>query len=84
MSVIKDNVEGIRMESIKVIDERIQFFRERNRPFQFEITPANASAELLGYSFISVVMTRHARNVVSSSARLPMHPPVRTTWSERG
>lgn len=44
-----NTVKGIRVEHIDYIDEIISFFRERNRPFQFEITPANSSNELLSY-----------------------------------
>ncbi|PWV90533.1 hypothetical protein DFQ01_1437 [Paenibacillus cellulosilyticus] len=44
-----NTVKGIRTEDIEYIDDIIAFFRERNRSFQFEITPANSSNELLGY-----------------------------------
>ncbi|GMK42031.1 N-acetyltransferase [Paenibacillus sp. CCS19] len=44
-----NTVKGIRSENIEYVDPIISFFRERNRPFQFEITPANSSNELLTY-----------------------------------
>ncbi|MBD3917419.1 GNAT family N-acetyltransferase [Paenibacillus sp. PR3] len=44
-----NTVKGVREEHIDYIDEIISFFRERSRSFQFEITPANSSSELLSY-----------------------------------
>ncbi|MEK3885457.1 GNAT family N-acetyltransferase [Paenibacillus sp. PL2-23] len=44
-----NTVKGLGSEDIGYVDDIIRFFREHNRPFQFEIMPAKANGELLGY-----------------------------------
>ncbi|WP_231571705.1 GNAT family N-acetyltransferase [Gordoniibacillus kamchatkensis] len=44
-----NTVKGIASNDIDNVDEIIQFYRERNRSFQFEIIPSKANADLLGY-----------------------------------
>lgn len=42
-----NTVKGIRTEDTGHIDEIIRFYRERNRPFQFEILPSRADGTFL-------------------------------------